>query len=677
VTGHGYLAGLVWLAATFGLLALATAALLRRRLGALEGAPRAVAAAVVFTAGLVGAHVVPLALGVLSRGTVLAVAGAALVVVLSLGARPAAAAAPPTATAAAGPLGAAAVAVVAAAWIVAMARDAAHPVLALDASTFHLPNVARWIQHGTLWRIDQFLPGLAQGNYPQNGDVVTLAAVLPWRDAFPARLMMGAFYAATGLSIYALAREAGAQASGAALAGALVLAVPIVAVAALHNAMPDPVMYAMFAAGLLFLLRHARGGATADLVLAGIALGLAFGAKWYAVSAVAAVLAVWGAARLLGGEGLGRVARDGALLAGLVGLAGGVWLVRNLVESGNPAFPQKVAPLGVTLFDAPPDPIRELAGFTVADYLGSPGVWRDFLVPSYRHFLAAPAALLLAGLLAVAGVAGVALVRRRRRLDGRIVALSVLALVLVAAYAATPYSAFGPRDQPFFAGQNSRYVVPALIVAAAVGAWAVERLGRARIAAEALAAVAVVLGVRRGFAGVSAPGVAAVAGALLGAWWAVRARGLPRNGLALAGAAALVLAAVAGARLKHRFDARGYHGSDPTIDWVLTRAPSGARIGLAGVFEPSAAAPVLPVFGPQLGNDVRYVGPWVRRRLEQYRSAPPFRAELRAGGYDLLLVGRGAPPRDLVAPERWAMAAGWTPVARSGAMTLLRAPRRG
>lgn len=668
MTGHGYTAGLVWLAATFGLVAAATAVLLRGRLAALTGSARAAGSVVVFTAALIAAHVLPLALGVLARGSVVLAAAALLAAALALPAGPAAIA-PPPATGPAVPRSAyaiagVAVAAVAAAWIVTLDRDATHPVLALDASTFHLPNVARWIQHGTLWRVDQFIPGLAQGNYPQNGDVATLAAILPWRDAFGARLLTGAYYALTGVCVYALAREAGGRAPSALLAAALVLAIPIVAIAALHNAMPDPVMYATFAAGLTFLLRHARAGAPADLVLAGVGLGLAFGTKWYAVSAVAAVIGVWAPGRLLGRERLTVVLRQALALGGLVALAGGVWMLRNLVESGNPTFPQEVAPLGLTLFAAPPDPIRALAGFSVADYLLKPGVWGDYLLPAYRAFLAAPAALLLAAPLAAVAVA-------RRRTPGPIAALAVLALVLVAAYAVTPYSAFGPRDQPFFAGQNSRYVVPALIVGAACGAWALERAGRLRVAAELVALVAVVLGLRHGF---DAPtGSVVVVAALLLAAGAAAAARRPRVPAVLVAAVLLGAAGAAGARVKDRFDARGYHGTDPTIDWVLTNAPGGARIGLAGIFDPSAAAPVLPMFGPQLRNDVRYVGPWIRRRLEQYTSAAPFRAALRDGRYDLLLVGRGSPPADVVAPERWAIAAGWVPVARGPAMTLLRA----
>src|SRR3954451_8409095 len=154
-----------------------------------------------------------------------------------------------------------------------------------------------------------------------------MAAILPWRDAFGARLLTGAYDALTGVCVYALAHEVGARAGGALLAAALALAVPIVAIASLHNAMPDPVMYATFAAGLTFLLRHARSGAGADLVLAGVALGLSLGTKWYAVSAVAAVVGVWALGRLAGRE---RLVRPALALGGLIALAGGVWMLRNL-----------------------------------------------------------------------------------------------------------------------------------------------------------------------------------------------------------------------------------------------------------------------------------------------------------------------------------------------------------
>ena len=88
---------------------------------------------------------------------------------------------------------------------------------------------------------------------------------------------------------------------------------------------------------------------------------IAFGTKWYGVSSVAVLVVVWIAARLLRAREAPTPARCAtALLVGALALLGdAAWLARNLVESGNPVFPVKVAPFGVTIFDAPPDVIRE------------------------------------------------------------------------------------------------------------------------------------------------------------------------------------------------------------------------------------------------------------------------------------------------------------------------------
>ena len=125
-------------------------------------------------------------------------------------------------------------------------------------------------------------------------------------------------------------------------------------------------------------------------MLAGLGLGLAFGTKWYAVWAVAIVLAVWAAGSLLERRGVRAVARDGAVLCGLVALAGGIWMLRNLIESGNPVFPVEVSPLGLTIFDAPRDTVRESAGFTLLHYVGDGGVWSEFIWPQLRRLSRGP-----------------------------------------------------------------------------------------------------------------------------------------------------------------------------------------------------------------------------------------------------------------------------------------------
>src|SRR4051794_8848218 len=344
-----YLVGLALLVSMLAGVLVGAEVLVRRRLGHLAGAPRVVAFAVVATSGLLAVHLVPGMLGVLARGTVLVATalwlGGALLVRRAPSSResPRSEPAAPTGTA----FGATAVVAVVAVGVFALATAINQLAVApgsVDLLNFHLPTVARWIQSGSIWHVSELLPNVAPGAYPDNGDVVLLAVVLPWHDDFLAHLAMYPYYALTGVGVYALARELGAARAWAALAGALVLAVPGVALPALVGGLVDPVMLATFAAGLLFLARHHRTGARSDLVLAGLGLGLSFGTKWYAVSAVAIVLGVWAIAGATARRRRARLGGELAVLVGLVAAAGGIWLLRNWIALGNPFFPVRVAP---------------------------------------------------------------------------------------------------------------------------------------------------------------------------------------------------------------------------------------------------------------------------------------------------------------------------------------------
>ena len=101
-------------------------------------------------------------------------------------------------------------------------------------------------------------------------------------------------------------------------------------------------------------------------------------------------------------------------------------------------------------------------------------------------------------------------------------------------------------------------------------------------------------------------------------------------------------------------------------------------MGLANIWTTDGPPPVLAMFGPRLGNRVAYVGHFVRHLLRQYGGRRAFVAALRRGRYDLLLIGRGAPPAPTVREERWARAAGFRQVAAGPRFTLYaRAPARG
>ncbi len=138
--------------------------------------------------------------------------------------------------------------------------------------------------------------------------MVILSAVLPWgNDAF-VRFAVLPYLAIAGLVVFALCRQIGAPRSTAILAGATFTSIYSVAFPAVAVAVPDVVALAMLGAGALFLLRHLQGPERWDLPLAGLALGIAFGTKWYAVPAVAVLLALWVGAWLLRSRDRRRIA---------------------------------------------------------------------------------------------------------------------------------------------------------------------------------------------------------------------------------------------------------------------------------------------------------------------------------------------------------------------------------
>jgi hypothetical protein len=685
-----YLAGLAWFALTLGGTLGGTAILVRKRLAHLAGVQRLVAFAIVATGALLAVHLVPGMLGVLARGTVLAATVVWVVVAVLVPKGPPRSRDNP----APGPDGPAvrwAAALAAAAVLVFLAATAFNQLAvapqSVDLVNFHLPGVALWIQSGSIWHTTELLPNVAPGAYPSNGDLVLLAAVLPWHDDFLAHLAFYPYYALTGLAVYALAIELGATRAWATLAGALVLAIPAAAVTALVASLVDPVMLATFAAGLLFLVRHRRTRAWSDLVLAGLGLGLAFGTKWYGVSAVAIVVAVWAVARLVGRDRPSRVGRELVAIGGLVLAAGGIWLLRNWIAVGNPFFPVNVVAFGTTIFAAPHDVVRAGAGSTILDYLGNWGPWGSLILPQLRHSLAAPAALIGLGTLA----APVLLVVNRGfawpRGRGPIAAGLAAAVLLALAYTVTPYTAGGPPGQPVLVAADARYLMPALVLAAAVVVAALAPVGwrwGAALAAVVLIALADGLHWSSGAAGslanLSAGDWAVGIGVIaLGAATVAAARGdrlrLPSRAVLVAGAACAAGLIVAGGFVVQRhYNEHRYFGAEPALDWILHHAPSDRRVALAGVWNDAGLSPVLPAFGPRLGNEVSYVGRDRGGFVYRYRGARAFAAALRRGAYDLVVVGLGRPGAERVPERRWALEAGYRPIARSRRLELLSAP---
>lgn len=656
---------MVMLVAVLGVAAFAGNVCLRRLAPELGGVSAGIAWGLLATTALIAQHLAPLALGGLSRASVLV--ATAVVLAAALAARRGIVRRPAEADVAIDPdrgrlvflIAAAAALAVAGAAVAFLRAHAADPTVSSDALNFQVPQVARWMQSGSMWQLDQFFPDYSNATYPHHGNLLLLAVVLPFKAASLARLVPVPFAVLTCLGVYAAARELGAARGWALLAAALPAALPLFIKTALEGANTDTPMTFFVVAAVLFLLRHQRTRARPDLVLAGLALGLALGTKWYALTALPPMLLVWAIAQKLDRVPWRRLAADAAWLGGLALAAGGIWLARNWIEAGNPLFPQPLGP-----FTAPRDTIREQAGFSLADYAFDGEVWSTYLRPQFDRFIAAPG-------YALAAAPVLALVVARRRRAGRAAAVALAALAALAVYFVMDYSAFGPEDRPVLAFASMRYAMPALLLGAIALAWAGTQVPRV---AGALLAAALGVAVLQGLHSehrpdLSYPAMAAGALAVGIAAWAARGRGRPAL-------AVLAVLAVAGAAVvRDRAAGRGYGALDPAIAWIEANAPAGHRVALAGVWSVDGVSPVLPAFGPRLGNEVAYAGPFDQHLLRQERDPERFRARLRDGHFDLLVVGRGIVAGRGPAPEEsWARAAGAVPVLASPRLALLALP---
>jgi hypothetical protein len=708
-----YAAGVGFFLSTMGAVALAARLVLCKRTTGLRGAPRIVAYALLFTTGVLVTNLVPLALGLLTRAAVLAVALLLLVAAWLL---PAAVTQSSTAACGAeapGTAGAtrsspaaavarltsaslstliAALAVVSAT-VYELARLkglALLPLTHIDVMNFHLPGVARWIQSRSLWHIDQLFPYFFTGFYPNSGDTVTLAAVLPWRAAAFARYVDVAFFALTGVAVYALACQLGARRATAATVAAALAVVPSVSDYALEG-LPDVVLLFALSGGVLFLVRHGCTRSRSDLMLAGLGLGIALGTKWYGATSVTAVIAVWLIASLAARRGVARTAREGLLAVAIVTVAGGIWLVRNVAESGNPLYPQKIVVFGLQLFPAPNHTILSQAGFTVVNYLGDPRILDHYIVPALRTRLGLAGVLFAIGLLATVVVALRALARTHWRpsLDYALLGVAAAAVLIALLWALTPGSAFGLRNRPVLAYANVRWLAPAPLLAAALTAAVAARRGWLRLSVEVTGLAAVVDGIRKG-PGVSlsstaiAAAVLALAALLALVWWLSTRRSwrgsrrpsAVRHRTAAALVAGGLALAVAGRFDEQRFLQHRYGPLDATIAWVEQHAAAHHRVGLAGIWDVNGISPVFPMFGPRMDNYVAYIGPLVSNQLVEYTRPGPFESAARRGRYDLLLIGRGQPPIPRAVEEHWAGSMGFVLVAASHRLALYRAPRQ-
>jgi hypothetical protein len=204
-----------------------------------------------------------------------------------------------------------------------------------DSLTYHIPLIDQWLHAHSL-----YAPDCGHWSTPGNNEVLGLWLVGPFTGDFlihlnnlPATLLLAASTVSFG-SRLGLTRPL-------ACLGGLAVVCNFIVLRQLTDAENDVAAAACFVAAVLYAFRYADGGRRADLLLAGVSLGLLAGVKFYALgyAVLAGACLVFLAASAHGARAAGT-----ALLAGVAGgLAfGGYWYVRNLAAVGSPIYPREL-----------------------------------------------------------------------------------------------------------------------------------------------------------------------------------------------------------------------------------------------------------------------------------------------------------------------------------------------
>ncbi|MGZ8666867.1 MAG: hypothetical protein ACXWZM_07130, partial [Solirubrobacterales bacterium] len=420
-------------------------------------------------------------------------------------------------------------------------------------------------------------------------------------------------------------------------------------------------------------VREGAIGPGPALGAAGLAAGLAAGTK---VTVLAPVFALTIAAMALAPPARRRAAAAWWLIPVLAG--SGFWYLRNLIAAGNP-IPQvrHLGPLSL------PGPERLQVGrpdFNVLHYATDTGVWREYFAPGLDQAFGVLWPLVLAGALAGALIAMLRGPSRAVRWTGGV------ALFAAAAYLATPLSAAGAEGAPVAFGINIRFLVPTLLLGAALLPLA-PAFGSRRSQWLLLGAILVVMAITdRSDAVLRDPerlfGLALallVVGAPAALLWA-RARGAALGAVAAGGLALLAAAVAVGYPVQRNYLRDRFDDFDPSMNldtaYRWANGVSDARIGLAGT---TAGFLGYGFYGPDLSNRVVYLG---REGTQGAFNAIPtcrgFRAAVNDAELDYLVT---APFLNFIHPERPLRSpeAAWlhgepavTPVSRDGPVTVWR-----
>ncbi|MDQ2648276.1 MAG: hypothetical protein M3Z03_01835, partial [Actinomycetota bacterium] len=217
-----------------------------------------------------------------------------------------------------------------------------------DSFASHLPVAVQFVQQHETWFFPYASPVLFSAHYPANAELLAAWVLAPlWRDVYVQLAVLpgvALLIAATAM----LARTLGARTWSAVGVALLLPAMPRSLVEHIGTNMQDLLKVGAVVAVFAFAARRwtVRGDARPDLVLGGLAAGLAMGSRYGALLTVAPALVLLVLPTLLpGGDrrfDIRGAARHSAIVLGAMLAVGGYFYVRNQAFGGSPIYPESV-----------------------------------------------------------------------------------------------------------------------------------------------------------------------------------------------------------------------------------------------------------------------------------------------------------------------------------------------
>ncbi len=529
-------------------------------------------------------------------------------------------------------------------WSIPSQLDLGRGIFSGDSTWYHIPFAARFAQSHSTWNLLFTDPlALATWFYPASSELLNSVGIILFKSEWLSPLINIGWLGLGLLAAYCIGRPFGLG-PATLVAAAIGLDSGILLLTQAGEARNDIMGIALVIAFAALLAEGYRTGGRGPLVLAGLAGGLAVSVKFTMLAPVATASLITLIAITLQRRG-DRLLRALSLLSAEL-LTGGYWYLRNLEHSGNP-IPQihRIGP-----FELPHPKQMALyprAPTSVARYLFDARVYRVWFLPKLMEALGLlyPLILLMSFLAAIW-----AIVRMR---DPILKALGIAALVTAAVYVVTPLTAAGAAGQPRGFLTNTRYLLPAIVLALALVPLVGPSRKTRRRSSATLCFLTLVFGITVASTGRWEVrflfGALFISAALViapsAAEWLRSAKGISRP-LAMVVAFSMLVPAVALGReeeiryARHHYaigSLRAQEGEGPDAIFAWARNLRNQRIALAGSGELFFDQGLF--VGDYSSNWVQYIGE--AGPHGSYRIAPScavFRSLINRGNYTYLVM---------------------------------------